>query len=268
MMTSLRKYFAFSRLNIERRLAFKWDAIWSIFTTSIKILFNVLLWSSIFATNSKNIAGFSLKQIIAYYVISQFIVRIVSTSIDRQLSREIARGQIMNRLLRPVDLFYEGMFKSFGDSMWTVVFEVIPLLILAVLFLDFNLNAKFVTWIYFLISLIISFYINYSINFLAGLSAVWLKGSEGVIHAKDFVSMITSGAIIPLSFFVGFAMTLISLLPFKFIVYIPMIIFLEKGNVSNVVVLLGQGIIWCMALTVLCRLCYKSALKHLAIYNG
>jgi ABC-2 type transport system permease protein len=100
----------------------------------------------------------------------------------------------------------------------------------------------------FLVSVILSFFIVAAINFAVGTFALRLQSILGLLRAKFFLLELFSGLLLPISFFPEAFQKVFRLLPFEYISYVPMLIYLGKLNGGGLVRALGWQVFWVVVL--------------------
>lgn len=266
-MASLKKYYAYTRLSILTGTAFRWQVIWGFITGIFIMVFNIFLWSSVYA-NKPEIGGMSLNEMLNYFLLVQIVSMITSTRIDREISREIMRGEILNRLIRPLNIYIQGFFTHLGSVVWNLLLSGLPILIVSLFIINVTLPRNISIFFVFSLSILLGLLISYNINFLAGITAAWVRGSEGITHAKDFLVVICAGSILPLSFYPSVLQDIFKYLPFKFIISVPLNIYLGKTNEADYYKLIVEGIVWILLLCFLNAFLYKKAFKKIMVYGG
>lgn len=266
-MGLLKQYFAYTRLSILKGTAFRWQVIWGFITGFFIIVFNIFLWSSVYA-HKPVIGGMSLNEILTYFLLVQILSMITSNRIDREISREIEKGEILNRLIRPINIYIQGFFTHLGSVVWNILLSGLPILIVSSFMINVTLPQNIFMFFVFLLSILLGLLISYNINFLAGITSAWVRGSEGITHAKDFLIVICAGSILPLSFYPSILQNIFKYLPFKFLIAVPLNIYLGKTNEADCYKLIVEGIVWILLLCVINAFLYKKAFMKVMVYGG
>lgn len=261
------KYAALIRLAFLKGLAYRWEVVWGIVSSLLLVIFYRCLWSSIYG-GAENIAGMTLNQIINYYLWGQLIVIVTASKTDRILSREIMNGTIVNRFIRPLRLYTGCLFDEVGSSLKNTILTGLPIGMIAVLLVPVYFPGEASIVVGFLASLLLAFLLKYNINFLAGLLACWIKGSEGITHAKDFLMMLCTGALLPLSFYPAWMQSVFAVLPFRFIVYVPIQIWNSAYSLVDMSLLLLQAVLWTVALGFLNQVAVRQGIRKITGYGG
>jgi ABC-2 type transport system permease protein len=160
------------------------------------------------------------------------------------------------------------LFEEAGVVLKNAVFTGIPIIIISFLVIDVYFPANLSLYLFLFISIVLAFLLKMNINFLAGMSAFWIRGSEGVTHFKDFLMQICSGAILPLSFYPRFIEQFFMYLPFKFIVYVPIQVFQGKYSYTELQQLMLVAVLWVIVLTLLNVNLLNKGIRRVTIFGG
>ena len=130
-------------------------------------------------------------------------------------------------------------------------------------------RARFVSPIaLFLFSVFLSFFLVAGINFAVGTFAVRLKSILGLLRAKYFLLELFSGLLIPISFFPHIFQTMFAYMPFEYISYIPVLIYLGKISGFGILKALGMQIFWVAALVAIGHALWSLSSRQITIQGG
>jgi ABC-2 type transport system permease protein len=94
------------------------------------------------------------------------------------------------------------------------------------------------------------------------LLAFWVENTYGIRFTMRVIMEVVGGAIIPLSFFPEVVQKLFLRLPFPFLIYLPMRIYLGKMPLGQVPVLLAKEAIWIVALAMVNVVVWKQGIRQ------
>lgn len=262
----MRYYLLNIQFQMKRSLVLRWNLVWSIAANFLWLLLYKTLWSSIYL-NKNEIAGLSLRDLLGYYLLALIITTFTTDRVDREISRSIMNGSIIGELIRPVNLLGSKTSQKIGTNLIGTILLGIPLVIVTRLILPLPVFHDPFSFLPLFLSLGVGFLIQLNINALAGITAFWTKGVEGVTHTKDFVTKIASGALIPLAFLPLTIQKIFVFLPFRYIIDLPIQIYIHGASVLKPkVVYIGLG--WLLGLTFLNQFLYQKGIRRLTIYGG
>lgn len=259
-------YFNNIRLYICRELTFRWIFIWRIVGNILFLLLYKGLWKSIFA-GSEVLKGFTINQLMTYYILARIITLFTSTRIDRDISRTILSGNFSTLLLKPVNPLLTLATSKLATSLTRLLIFCIPIAVVSKFFFKMITPFNIISFIGFVLSLLLAFILKLNIDILAGQIAFWVRGTEAVTHLKDFVFWLFSGSLIPLAFFPNTLHIITNYLPFRMIIDLPARIYIY-GLENKQIIQLGIACFWCIVLVLLNKLVYKNGIKNMIVYGG
>jgi len=120
----------------------------------------------------------------------------------------------------------------------------------------------------FLPSVLLSFFIVAGINFAVGTLAVRLKSILGLLRAKYFLLELFSGLLLPISYFPQGLQKLFKFLPFQYISYIPVLLYLGNINGRAIATSLALQLLWVVVLFALGDAMWRWSSRKITIQGG
>jgi ABC-2 type transport system permease protein len=201
------------------------------------------VWTAIYA-GKPMLGGFTVAQMTTYIAVSWMARAFYFNNLDREISNEIRDGSVAIQFIRPYQYVVVKMMQGLGEGIFRLVMFSVPGMVVASLLFPVQLPTDPSVWGLFLVMLFFSFLINSQINILIGLGAFFLENSEGLMRMKRVAVDLFSGLIIPLSFFPGWAESILKLLPFQAITYLPATVFTGRTTGSDAIAALGVQALW------------------------
>jgi ABC-2 type transport system permease protein len=235
------------------------------------MLINISLFKSIYSFNQTvSIKGYTLEQMVWYYTTVNFVFVFIWNFTHTRISEKILSGDLVIDLLRPISLFRSELAHAVALRLVGILLEFVPNIFLYSLII-FPSFITPLSLIRFFIIIIFAFVLYYMISFLIGLLAFIVKNNMTVIALKEVVITALGGVFIPLEFLPGGLNRVLDFLPFKYIFYWPIQVFLNKGNTGDwrfFFEIVGVQIIWSLFFYILCRLLWKRVVKQFCAAGG
>ena len=249
-------------------MAYKLGFITWIFSNFLQVSVSYYLWKAIFNSSEQGlISGFTFFDM-QVYIIMSFLCRMLTLfSVGQEIAYEISDGRISTVLLKPISYVIRMIFESLGRISVMFFIIAIPTWSFMVIFRNMIYDIpspSFSAILMLFISLALSFLIGFSI----GLCAFFVTYIWGFLICKEAIFMLLSGAIIPLSMFSPAIHNVLQYLPFVSWNYIPIMIYMQKLEPSQILTYLAIQLFWVITLTVLLRIFWKAAIKRLSIVGG
>jgi ABC-2 type transport system permease protein len=220
------KGWALFQRSLIHQFSYRSELLLWLFLDILPLIVLFFIWVHIYRFNGvESLHGFSLGQIITYYLIGMFINSLTAVHFEQFRATEIRRGKIDFFLTRPFHYFWEvflsdlahkvvfaGLFLPSFAVMCVAVNHYIPLLEHS-----FSLN----TALLFPLLIIFGYAMEFSFGYLIVILSFWFEGAEGLEHFKWIIITILSGWMIPPSFMPIWLQNIVYLLPFKYMYSVP-----------------------------------------------
>ncbi|MBT7903727.1 hypothetical protein HN587_07730 [Candidatus Woesearchaeota archaeon] len=251
---------------IKIALAYKFEFFIALVTTPISLFIFYFLWKSIYAFSEVSIIrGYTFEELVTYFVLSMIVSFFVWSDVDAWLEHEIVKGNMVGWLLRPISYLRNEFCFETGLKMLSFAIQAVPIAIGAHFILDLN----FTSWIYLGISaftVLVASLIIFLISFLIGTCAFWLQRIRGVRRLKRGFILLLSGGLLPLTFFPSWWENISHFLPFEYMRFVPINIYLGKytftgAGFENILIVVGVQVAWALFLYICAKILWKSAIK-------
>lgn len=267
-----RRYKPFISTGIQGLITYRVDFILYRIGDVIGAFVAFYLWKAVFDSSSQSlIQGFQLSDMILYIIMSFVTNLLTRTDSSFMIGDEVKDGSIIMRLLRPVHFAASYLFMEIG-SRWLIFLSIgVPFLLVITgvrLFLGTDLIQAIVLVVFYIISIILAFLINFFFNICFGFSAFVFKNLWGSNLLKNSLVAFMSGSLIPLTFFPKIVADILGFLPFSSLIYTPVMIIIGKYDGSQIVQALLLQIFWLIVMVALSQLIWKKVQSHITIQGG
>ncbi len=120
----------------------------------------------------------------------------------------------------------------------------------------------------FLVSVLLSFLIVAAINFAVGTFALRLQSILGLLRAKFFLLELFSGLLLPHYLFPAVFQKIFKVLPFEYISYVPVLIYLGKINGAGHCGSLALQLFWVVMLFAIGDAMWRWSSRKITIQGG
>ncbi len=264
----MRKYLELLLTGFKRSLIFKFELIATIIAPFIFMFVYFSVWSSIYNYNNlTDVGGLNLLQMIAYMSISMSISFAIISGTDGYLSYEIREGKFSSTMAKPMGIQRYIFFRDSGEILFRFLSVSLPAMAGAFLIFHVPIPETGI-FLLFLISIMFSYIISFSIAFIAGLFAFHTEFSRGIIRFKEILEVFFSGMFLPLYLFPEPLKSIAFILPFQAIVNTPISIFIGKISGLEILFAIFKQIIWVIVLLGIGRFFLKYSLKKYNAQGG
>jgi ABC-2 type transport system permease protein len=225
----------------------------------------IFLWMAIYRSAGKGIiGGYSLGEMVTYLLggglINSFIL---TTAENPETSQNIQDGTLSTYLLQPIHPYGIWFFRDLGSKTFLFALGLLGYLIVFIFFskyLVFSPSPEYL--LFFLISLVLASLLQFFLFQGLSLLSFWVENTYGIRFTMRVIMEVIGGAIIPISFFPLVLEKLFVLLPFPFLIYIPMQIYLGKIPLDRAFLELVKEGGWIVSLALLNVILWKRGVRQ------
>ena len=196
----------------------------------VYFLVQLSIWKAVFQAQD-TIGGMNLVQMLGYYGIAAIINYVVFDFADWNFQMLIRTGKFLTFLLRPMSHRYFALSQKVGHRTLGFMLEFIPVYFIFWLAFGILLVPKNLLWT--IVSLLLSFMMVFFINYCVGMTAFWLTNTGGIRSIFLILRDLCAGVFVPLSFFPEWAQHVLFYLPFQFMTYVPVRVFLGDYELAG-----------------------------------
>jgi ABC-2 type transport system permease protein len=262
-----RVYAEFIRVGFVNTLAYRLRYYTGIVTYFIYVSIYYFIWKAIYEHSAK-IEGFDFKQLLTYVAVGWIIRSFYYNNIDQEIAVQVMEGKLAMDLIKPVNTQFMYVAQALGESVFRLALLTLPTAVILALVFPLRLPASTLNFAGFMLSVLMSFFIVAGINFCVGTFAIRLKSILGLLRAKYFLLELFSGLLIPISFFPEVFQKILAFMPFQYISYVPVLIYLGKLQGFGIVKALGIQLFWVFAMLALGDALWRWSSRRITIQGG
>ncbi|SCZ09511.1 ABC transporter permease [Alkaliphilus peptidifermentans] len=250
------------------KVAYKFDAYLGVISQCVFLFIHISIWKALYiSAEIVDVSSIDLKTMITYSVISAGISLFINNSVIGIMDQKIRTGEIAIDLLRPMNLKTTLFYRKMGDTCFVMIFQFLPVVMIFSFILRINYpSIEFL--LYFFITLINGMIIYFLITYIIGLIGFWYLSVWHLSRLLQDLVRLLSGSFIPLWFFPDILSTISLYLPFRFIYFVPISIFLGKVDVLEIYIMIALQIMWILILTIIEKVLWFKGIEKLVIQGG
>jgi len=264
---TLRLYGEFVRVGFINTLAYRLRYYTGIVTYFIYVTVYYFIWKAIYV-NGSAIEGFDFSAMLTYVGVGWIIRSFYFNNIDQELSQQVAEGKLVMDLIKPVNIQMMYIAQALGESIFRLALLTAPTAVVLLLVFPLKKPASWTNAVAFLVSAGLTFFIVAGINFAVGTLAIRLLSILGLLRAKYFLLELFSGLLIPISFFPQSFQTVLNFMPFQYISYVPLLIYLGKIQGVGLLKAIGMQIFWVLVMFAIGDIMWKWSSRKITIQGG
>ena len=260
-------YLAVARMSFREFTAYKVDVVIQFLTYPVVFLASYFFLAG---THSEGLGhtGFSQAQLLTYYSMGWLLRMINHHGADMFMSGTILSGDISSDLIKPLDYHAALLARSAGKVAARVMYYALPAFVLLTLVVKQFLIPLDATLPAFLVFTLLGLLVAFEVQYLVGCLAFYITINFQIAWIVDMFVRLASGLIVPLSLLPAWIKGGLEGLPFPYIYFVPIQVWLGKIETSQYLPLLGKGLLWLLVLHGLNRMLFRHARRHIAVFGG
>jgi len=258
----MKLYFQVAKNTWDEMMTYRFNFMMWRIRNVLQLLTVYYLWLAVTPQNGQ-IFGYSRSLILTYVLGASFVGSIVFSTRTQEMGDNINNGELSQFLVRPLRYLGYWFARDIGDKLFNVSFAVAEILIFYFilrpsLFLQDQLSLLFFTALAVLIAVIMNFFIGS----LLGMIAFW---SPEVWAPRFIFFMLVSffaGGMFPLNILPVYLQRIFAVLPFAYLQYFPVSIYLGKVSSTGLLFGFGVALFWSILLYIIVSIVWRRGLKE------
>lgn len=226
----MKKYWTVFRINWQNALQYRGPALISILGNLLHISVLLYLWNAIYK-GEQSLGDYSLSDLMTYYVLQLMINSMVLSYISWDIGNDIREGSFSNFLVKPLNYFHYWFTINLSGKLFEgLMILVVGILLSFVLIACISVPTSILSLGYFILAMILGGILAFEFDFLIGILAFWIVQINSFKYMLQYSMFFMAGALLPLDLFPQLFQNVANALPFRFLVFFPIQIFLEKES--------------------------------------
>ena len=275
MILWYKKYSSILRASVITALEYKANSMVGLFAILSGLLVEYLIWSMVYSSENtgQTIQGittqWSFNRLIAYIFLSMIIGQLKSSWVtSHEMIMQIRQGFMNQYIVKPLSFFSYHLMNFIGTNIlyyvpYSLLIFFSPFIFNDIIFIN-SIQIPF-----FLLALIMSIYLSYSIYFFMVCFAFWFGEVRALLAAYNISMFVLAGQIIPLDFFPEVYNQIINYTPIPYLIKFPVdIAMATQINLFHWLYLLLIGLFWCVVMRFLSSLLYNFGIRRYEAYGA
>jgi ABC-2 type transport system permease protein len=229
----------------------------------LRVVILLSLWRTVIS-DGETVSGMTLGAVLTYTLIAEAFSS--QMSIRTTLSDTLWEGIIANRLLRPIGIYGQFLAEMVGGWFPGLVLHSLPLLLLAPLLEVDAAPASWEAGLWFGLSIAMGIAVGMALDVIFSGGMVFLEQSvHALTQIRDAVSLLLSGAVVPLALFPWHIGDALAWLPFASLASAPLRIYTGTGDPHFLVALQA---LWAVILWPTAHLLWSISRERMVSHGG
>ena len=266
----LRKYAYVVLLGVQNSLVYRTNFLCRAVFNLIPLAAVIALWRAIYAGSNDVVGGYTVSQMVSYYLLVTIIDSLTSvTDDDWQIAADIKDGAVAQLLVRPINYIgYRLCLFASGRMVFTIAAALPVLVFLALQSQYFVAPPDLMTASCFVISLALSALIQFFISFTLASLAFWVLEISSFVFVLLALQRLLGGQMFPLDILPLSLQRIFVFTPFPYEAFFPASIYLGRMSHGAAIggLLVQSG--WVVLTWGVARLCWLRGIRRYAAVGG
>lgn len=258
----MRKYWQVIKITFEEYFVYRLNFLLWRFRSLVQLLVLYFLWQAAIP-EGQVIFGYDQAKILTYILGTSIIRSFVLSSRSVDAAGEIASGDLSNFLLKPISYLKYWFAKDVTDKILNLFFSTIEISLIILLLkppVIFQTNILFV--IFAFLAILLGILLYFYLSFLLSLVAFWTPENPWPMRFLFAIFLeFFAGGLFPLDILPKTIFKVLNLLPFPYLLFFPLNVYLGKLTIVEVLLGLGIGLFWILISYQAIRFVFQKGVK-------
>ncbi len=260
-------YFEIIKKEFLQQWTYRANSILGFLSIVLQLIVQVSLWTFLSRSQS-NISGISYNDLIIYVVLNTVIGTFTNSNVCNDLGDKVYDGSIVIDIIRPLEIKSFMLAQYFGIIVYKLIFNVIPIVIMAILALKVNFPFDLLRICVFIIGIINASLLFFYINYILGLTSFWLQKIWFMRFYIYGCMALLGGSMIPIWFYPAWLDTVSKFLPFRYIIFEPIQVYIKSTGWQEWAFFLFMQFLWLFVLYLIERMIWSNSERRIFIQGG
>jgi ABC-2 type transport system permease protein len=217
------------------------------------------------------LGGYDLPQALTFVWVGQAMLAsaaLMGGGVETELIERIRTGAVAVDLYRPADLQLWWLAQDLGRSLYQAMARGVAPMVVGAFAFHLALPVSPLTWLAFLVAVLLSFVVSFAVRYLVALSAFWLLDGTGAVQVSGLAALFFSGMLLPLNVFPGTLGEVARVLPWSSMLQVPADVLLGARTGWGVLGAFAFQAVWAVVLLGLGRLLQAAATTRVVVQGG
>lgn len=225
---AVRKYLTVFRVNWLNSLQYRAPTVIYVLGYTLYVSVLLFLWTAIYREGG-HVGTYALSELVTYYLLQFVINTVVISYVSWEIIDHIREGFFSHFLVKPVNYFtYWFTVNASGKLFESVVIGLVIAGFWLAVGPIVQLPADSATYAQFAVALALAVVLAFELEFCIGLIAFWLVQVRVFKYMLQYAVFFFAGTLLPLDLFPNALSSIAAALPFQYLVFVPIQMFLGK----------------------------------------
>ncbi|HOW69195.1 MAG TPA: ABC-2 family transporter protein [Phycisphaerae bacterium] len=207
------------------------------------------------------IKGYGAQEFATYFLLTMVIGHLCTAWDMFEIGYLIQSGKMSTKLLRPILPIWESISDNLAYKVLTLVI-LLPLWLLIALWARPRFDVSGMQALLGVMAIGLGAALNYIFNYALAMLAFWITRTDGLGQLWFGMSLFFGGRLAPVTIMPSPMQPLISMMPFKWIIWFPSAALMGQLSEREILIGLGCQLAWLAAGLLLFRILWRAGVKR------
>ena len=258
-------YLALMRYNFKQQFAYRASLYMGILGSIIRIYIQVCIWQALLRVGAT--VEQTVEELVTYTLVAFLINICTGNDTAYALAARVKSGSIAIDLIRPFPLKWYLFFEQLSGNIFSLIFIGGPVTLVALLLWHVHV-PRIVEILFGVISVVLAVLLTFFFQYAVGLFVFWFKDVAYTRMITSGLVELFSGSLIPLWFYPEGFRQVCELLPFRFMVFEPIAVFLGEYDMAGCFKVILIQLFWVLVLNIIGGLIWKKIQNNIIVQGG
>ena len=268
LVSKMKKYFQVIKVTFQEYFVYRLNFLLWRFRSIVQLLVLYFLWQAAIP-EGVTIFGYDQAKILTYILGTSIIRSFVLSSRSVDVAGQIASGDLANFLLKPLSYLKYWFAKDIADKLLNLFFSFFEIsLIIALLKPPLLLQTDFWFLFWACLATILGIILYFYLSFLLSLLAFWSPENPWPVRFLfDIFVGFFAGGLFPLDILPKGIFLVLKALPFSYLLFFPLDIYLGKLGLGEILIGFGIGCFWLLVSYQAVRFFFERGVRSYAVWG-
>lgn len=278
-MSTLSKTIKTAEIGLQNSIVYKNNFFLSFVSGIFGLIVQLVFWPVYYNAGADlsystiktiTISGYYLDEMMTYSIIIYFVQKITSMmNVRDSIKGDIMTGTLNVHLIRPVKYLWSKWIFSISGQTINFVLSLLALLVAVISLKKFFILPQSITQtLLVLLFVFFSCILSFFINCIIGMTSFWLLETQALGTLLNMTITVLSGSLFPIDLIYNNFKYILQLLPFSYMAFIPVQIYLNKISNEKILFNIVVCIVWIIILYVVVDKLWKNGIRRYSAFGG
>lgn len=267
----MKAYYSLFKMRLLKGLQYRVSALAGISTQFFWGFMHIMIFEAFYNSTSV-VQPISFRELIQVIWLQQsFLVFVMLWYRDNELLNHITSGNIAYELCRPTDLYNFWYAKLIAQRLSGAILRCFPIIFIAILLpypYNFSFPPSILSFILFLVALILGLILVVTISMLIYISVFYTMSPTGSLLIFSVLGEFFSGLVLPVPLMPKALQKIVYILPFRYTCDLPFRTYAGNIGINEALIGIGVQFLWIILLIGIGKLWMSKALKRIIVQGG